>query len=120
MIDDGRTVSAGFGAEVVDLEGIRIVRLRGELDLSGRPQMQCLCDRLLAAGVPTVVLELCELRFVDGRGVQGWMELAAQLRNRGGELVLRNPAGIVRRLVELTKVGEVARVEYTTDGPSDR
>jgi anti-anti-sigma factor len=71
---------------------------RGEIDLDS-------ADRLTAAVVQTpgrVVLSLEDVTFIDSSGLRGLLQAQRTLQDRGDDLVLRRPAAVVRRLLEIT------------------
>ena len=71
---------APFEASAAQLEdGIRIVAVRGELDLSTAPELEGPLDEAIAAGDATVVVDLAECEFIDSTGialiVRAWQQL---------------------------------------------
>jgi anti-anti-sigma factor len=87
---------AGDGLEVVATDdGLDV---RGEVDLDTS-------ERLAAAVVEVpgrVVLSLEGVTFIDSSGLRGLIQAQRSIRDRGDDLVLRRPAPVVRRLLEIT------------------
>jgi anti-sigma B factor antagonist len=100
-----------FSIEPVQLDGQAVMRLSGELDLSTRHRLDRLLEDLQAITGTTVILDLARLTFVDAHSLHAWREAAVALQEHGGELVLRNPRPLVRRLLDITEVVEVARID---------
>lgn len=75
-----------------------IIHLYGELDYS---RIEAVSTQLKAAVQcsSTVIVNLSRLRFLDCSGL-GVITAARKLaRDRGGDLILEDPQGIVRRLL---------------------
>lgn len=81
-----------------------VVSLRGELDAD---TCQGLGPRLLAAavGVPTLVIELSELTFIDSSGISELLRVRETVDERGQRFAVRNPSTTVRRVLEITGLG---------------
>jgi anti-anti-sigma factor len=86
------------------------VRVAGELDLAGAPQLEALLMREISAG-KQVVLDLSELAFIDCSGLHAILSAAAEARRNGGELK-RTPSlrHQTRRLLDLARVQDALPV----------
>ena len=83
-------------------ESASIVAVQGELDLSTTPQLE---NALIAAENDRrtdVVLDLCEVEFIDSTALRALILSAERLNERGNELQVACGPGPVRRLFELT------------------
>lgn len=103
-------ISAGFPgyqlfAVDVSYVGTEVVlALRGELDLWTKPQFVAALALAQERDV-SVVLDLAELAFIDAGNI-GVIHQALKLASmRGTQLVLRAPSKSVRRILELTGLG---------------
>lgn len=84
-----------------------LVSLSGELDSSNVHMLQDALDPLLAGGPPRLIFDVGGLRFMDSAGIAVLVTAAAN----GADLWLRKPSRIVRRIVEVTGLTEVLRIE---------
>jgi anti-anti-sigma factor len=88
-------------------------RLVGELDLSTVP----LAERGLApsrSAEGITVLDLSQLTFMDSSGVRLILELLADHRAQGRDLILIDPTGPVRRLFDILELeANGVRVDVT-------
>jgi anti-sigma B factor antagonist len=100
-----------LGLEVTDGEGGIVIALSGELDLATAPELWAAMDTALAAGRRDLVLDLTELAFVDSTGLGVFVRAGKELRAAGGELTLRRPGERVAKLLEITRLQEVFRIE---------
>ena len=83
-------------------ESNSIVAVQGELDLSTTPQLE---TALIAAENDRgtdVVLDLCEVEFIDSTALRALILSAERLNEQGNELQVACGPGPVRRLFELT------------------
>lgn len=89
-----------------------IVSLTGDLDPATAPKLQAAVDAAIADAVVTrVVLDLRGVNFLDSSGLRVFVTTREALAERGGNLVLRNASANIRRLLDITGLGEVIDVE---------
>jgi anti-sigma B factor antagonist len=86
--------------------GDPLVAISGELDLSTTEQVRSAVEAALDGGQHRVVFDLSELTFMDSSGIA----LLVRVAQRVGEVELRNPTPIVRRLIELTGLAQTLRL----------
>ena len=88
-----------FGVRSHDFDGGRVVALRGELDAS---TCQGLVEHLIGRPGLLVVLDLCELTYIDSSGL-GVIHAARRMAiEAGGNLVVCRPRSVVYRVLEIT------------------
>lgn len=113
--EDLRTVPlAGIGSclriDVAEHGTAAAVLLSGDLDLDSAPRLRATLDRLVARGDRDVVVDVHELHFCGAVGL-GILVATAQGLPPGGALTLLGATGMLRRLLHITGVDEVVRVE---------
>ncbi len=57
------------------------------------------------------VVDLSGVTFMDSTGIQGLLRARATVRQRGHQMILRNPSWMVRRVLELASVIDLFTVE---------
>lgn len=87
--------------------GTVVVVVSGEIDISNAHELARAVDAVARRSPERIVFELGGLRFMDSAGLAVLLTLAA----RGPSVRLRNPSQSIRRVVELTGLEEVLRVE---------
>jgi stage II sporulation protein AA (anti-sigma F factor antagonist) len=87
--------------------------LRGELDLSSSDDLEAAVLQSCSDGAKEIVLDLGELAFVDSAGLRALLSVREVCEQRDARLSLTNPLAPVRRLFELTGVGESLSVRDT-------
>lgn len=88
------------------------IALAGELDPATAPQLdQAIQTATEIEGLQRLVLDLAGLTFIDSSGLRVFVTARQSLTDSGGELVLRSPSTTVRRLLDITGLGEVLSVE---------
>jgi anti-anti-sigma factor len=85
------------------------LRLLGELDLAGGPEVWA----RLAGTDADVELDCAGLTFIDASGVRLFLALRAACAARGGRLSIVNPSPCVIRLLDLT--GRAAALDVGAD-----
>jgi anti-anti-sigma factor len=88
-----------FGVSSRDFDGGRVVTLRGELDAY---TSQGLAEHLIGRPGLLVVVDLCQLTFIDSSGL-GAIHAARRVAiENEGNLVLCRPIAMVYRVLEIT------------------
>ena len=106
----------GFRIEVSQQGEARVLRLMGELDLSGVDLFERTLEAELGAEVGIVALDLRALTFMDSSGLRALVMADGRVKNAGGKLVVVRPYGPVERVMRLTDVAE--RLELVDDVPT--
>src|SRR5581483_2391408 len=107
--DYGEGSWAGFGV-IVSYDAERAtLAVRGEVDLLTAPELGAIVDLVIDRDHRVVVLDLAELRFMDGSGLGVIAKGAERLRTTGGEFVLRSPSVLLARLLEITGLIDAVR-----------
>jgi anti-sigma B factor antagonist len=91
----------------VDETGAAIVTLTGELDISNVDQLRTQLDPVLEQAPAKLVFDLTGLQFMDSSGIAVLLQVAARI----GDVCLRNPTQIVRRLVASTGLADALPIE---------
>ena len=99
------------GANVVvetrtDQTGARIVSLSGELDSANADALDASLAPLTERSAE-LIFDLSGLRFMDSAGIAVLLGVAAKVDT----VRLRNPSPAVRRVIELTGLSDVLRIE---------
>jgi anti-sigma B factor antagonist len=98
-----------------DLDGVHLIRLRGELDLAGAKVFEPVVMES-ARHDDSVVLDCAELTFIDSTGMGVILSALRVLGRRGGHLAIacRNPT--VLRLFAVTRMDETIPIAPTREG----
>jgi anti-sigma B factor antagonist len=88
-------------------DGVRVVAVRGELDLSSAPDLEPALEEAVAAGDASVLIDLSECEFIDSTGialiVRAWQRIDRAADGEGeGRLVICCDNQQVRRVLEIT------------------
>jgi anti-sigma B factor antagonist len=81
-----------------------VLSAAGELDIGSAPILREALLKLLADEVADVVLDLSGITFVDSSGLAVLLMGARRWDGDDRRLVVRNPSGVVSRVVDLTGV----------------
>jgi len=117
----GAVNPAPFEASAAQLEdGIRVIAVRGELDLSTAPELEGPLDDAIAAGDALVLVDLCECEFIDSTGialiVRAWQQLDRTAEGEGsGRVVISSYNDQVRRVLEITGLELSIPIHSTRD-----
>jgi anti-sigma B factor antagonist len=100
------------GANVVvetrtDQTGATIVSLSGELDSANADALDASLAPLTHERSAQLIFDLSGLRFMDSAGIAVLLGVAAKV----SAVRLRDPSPAVRRVIELTGLSDVLRVE---------
>ncbi len=94
------------------------LQFSGDIDLATAPS---LLDSILCAGLAyepghRIVVDLAGVTFIDSTGLAALVEADRWLTNQEQVLVVASPPHRVVRLLELTGLGEVLRIELHSEG----
>lgn len=88
--------------------------LNGELDLASEARAREELEPLIDRGPEVVILDLGGLEFIDSTGLRVLLACKDKAADRGTPLLIASLSDAVRRLFDLTKIGD--RFEYLEDG----
>jgi anti-anti-sigma factor len=96
---------ASFDASTAELEGgVRVVEIRGELDLATAPELEGPLEEAVRAAEP-LLIDLSGCEFIDSTGiamiVRAWQQLADG-NGEGNRVVICSANDQVRRVLEIT------------------
>jgi anti-sigma B factor antagonist len=90
-----------------DEGAVRVIAMRGELDLATAPQLAVRIDATRRDGARRVLLDLTTADFCDSTGLRALLGAASEVRAHGGRFAIVCPAsGDVARLLEIVGAGE--------------
>jgi anti-sigma B factor antagonist len=102
---------AGLAIDERDTDGVHVLALVGDLDLTAAPYLASRLDAARSDGVRRILVDLSDLRFCDSSGLRALVGAARELRIAGGRLTVACPgAGPVARLLDLTGTREALNV----------
>ena len=107
------TTSGGGGQLEVDsvvLEDQAVIRLRGELDMDTAERFSEATRVAFAAGVPTVLIDLSGLDFIDSSGLRELVVAHRRQHEIGGGVVLRAPSEAIRRVLDIVGLDKVLTI----------
>ena len=111
MAEIGQPGSAAAGLEAREEDGALVLHLSGELDVTNFKQVRSAVDAFVSSQTERLIFDLEGLQFMDSSGIALLVSVAQKVR----EVQVRNPSGIVRRLMELTGLTDTLHV--TPSGP---
>ncbi len=111
MAEIGQAGSAAARLEAREEDGVLVLRLSGELDVTNAKQVRSAVDAVLTSETERLIFDLEGLQFMDSSGIAMLVSVAHKVR----EVQVRNPSSIVRRLMELTGLTDTLHV--TPSGP---
>jgi anti-anti-sigma factor len=85
-------------------DGVALIALAGELDLSVVGQLDCAVHETLEAGLRLLVVDLSGLSFCDSSGLGGLLRASRMVRVTGGTLLVAGAQDAVQRLLQLTSM----------------
>ena len=97
----------GKAVAAFDPDGVLVVTLTGEIDISNVDSLRDGIEPALAQRPERVVFDVAGLDFLDSSGIAMLLGAAA----RTSSVQLRNPSPIVRRIIEVTGLAGVLHVE---------
>jgi anti-anti-sigma factor len=112
---------APFEATAAQLDdGVRVVAVRGELDLGTAPDLEGPLEEAIAATDALVLIDLSDCEFIDSTGialiVRAWQRLDRAADGDGnGKVVICSANEQVRRVLEITGLELSIPIHSTRD-----
>jgi anti-sigma B factor antagonist len=117
-----RTIAGGnhFVADSSSQAGVRLIALRGELDLASAPKLERELETALAAADGPIVVDLSELEFMDSTGLR---TLIAGQRSASDQqrpfAIARRADSFIARVFEVAGADRAFDLHDTRDGALD-
>jgi len=99
-----------FRTKVSHTGGETVVELSGELDVSTSRELSEELIGLIDAGNTDLVIDLAHLAFIDSTGLSAILQANKKLNGKG-QLVLREPTGLVKQVLEVTGLTGALHIE---------
>lgn len=96
--------------EVEDNDGVKVVKIEGEIRTEDARKLGETFETLLEDGDLDLVLDLDGVSYVTSAGLGHIVSVAAVLRRRGGNLGVAGLKGDVRKAFEVTRIDRVVEV----------
>jgi anti-sigma B factor antagonist len=87
------------------------VKLYGELDDASAPLLRDRVACFVSEPLGDLVIDLSDLTFVDSTGISLFVTLHKNLESKGQQLVLLRPTPMARRVMEITRLDSILRIE---------
>jgi anti-anti-sigma factor len=95
-------------------DGLRVVRLAGEVDLSNAPRLERDISDVASNDDAGLVLDLSETEYLDSAGIRMLFELAERLRGRRQMLALVvPPKSLIEHSLRVTEVDQAMTMRET-------
>lgn len=104
-----QTPGDGLQIDVSHLDGRTVLAIRGEIDLATAPAFAAAMEQALE-DVPLVVFDLAGVTFMDSSGLNVLVSAAGRGSTSDG-VRIRNAPVTIRRLLSITGLDEVIRIE---------
>lgn len=101
-------VTLALGDDAAPSHGFRVVA-RGEVDARTAPNLGVALDALIGAGATLVVLDACDVEFIDSSGLRVIVQAGRKLSDAGGRLLIEGMSGAVQRVLEVSGLLEQYR-----------
>jgi anti-sigma B factor antagonist len=91
-------------------EEIVAVVVRGELDLADESRAELAIDFVVGLEYPGVLLDLSGCEFIDASGLRVIIRANERVSRTGAQVAVASPAPTVRRILDITGIGERMRI----------
>lgn len=89
---------------------VAILALAGEIDDEGRRAWDEQTDAVVRSGRRRLVFDLAQVERFDSSLIAHLIGLVKRLKERGGEMVVTSPSGVLQRTVRVLGIGSLLRV----------
>lgn len=107
---------APFETSSTDIAGVRVIAIRGELDLSTAPDLEAPLDAAVNGGEDSVLIDLAECAFIDSTGIALIVRAWQRLDGDGSPgLAICAPNEQVRRVLDVSGLDQSIPVHADRD-----
>lgn len=107
--DGSKAADVSLAIEVLPSDGQTVISLAGELDVSTSGELREALERI-DVRVPSIILDLSELSFVDSTGIGCLFKLERRAADHGCLVVARNPQPQIHRVMEMTQLNRLIAI----------
>ena len=100
--------------------GTSVVTGYGELDIATAPQLLSTVASLAPASTSCIAIDLSAVTFIDSSGINALRSAVRSAHARGIAAVLAGPAGGVRKVLDLVRIGDILPLEPTLAAALER
>jgi anti-sigma B factor antagonist len=104
-----------FGLVAKRLDSAYVIRVHGEIDVATAPEVRRALGSAITIPSVRVILDLCDVGFIDSTGLQALLHAERRLRDLHREFVIACPEGQVLRAFEIANLLETFRVAATLE-----
>lgn len=97
-----------------------IVALTGAIDMMNAPEVERVFSEAIDDGYVDLVADMAGVEFIDVVGLETLAGVANDVRDVGGNLMLRSPNELTRRICELIELDSILPVEEDQASVSGR
>jgi anti-anti-sigma factor len=98
---------------------VKVLHLRGRLDLAAAPEFESLVKTLIGGGESRIVLECRDLKYVSSSGLGAFIACGKALAD-GGSLVFAGLSNHIESLFEMTGIAGLFTICKTKQDALDR
>lgn len=102
-----------LGIDVRTLEGVAILDVVGEVDLSTAPQLEEGLRRAATASPPLVAVNLTRVTYIDSTALRVLTDGQKRVRDRRGLLVVIADQPTIKKIFRITGLGTIVPVVAT-------
>ncbi len=84
-----------------------VLRLAGRMDVESAARFEPACESCISEGFTTLIIDVADLTYISSNGLRSIISVAKKLTEKGGELRICGPTGLVRQVFEITKLTQV-------------
>ena len=100
---------------VEDHDGVKLVRMRGELTGDEKSPLMETVSELLTGANARIVLDLSEVGYVNSTGLSSLVRLVAQSNLQEARVILANLSAYLAGVLEMTKLDRFFEVRPTAE-----
>jgi anti-anti-sigma factor len=101
--------------DIDDREGVKVVQLRGPIDVSSAMQLRDLLGHQIDSPAARVLLDMSEVTLIDSSGIGILVTAHRRAAGQGAAFALAGANASVGRVFELTRTNKLLQIHPTVD-----
>ena len=87
--------------------GVAVIAPEGDITVDTSPQLNTVCEKLVAEGAVKMVIDLARVAYIDSSGLATLVAILKKLKMHQGQLKVAAISAKVRGLFEITKLDKL-------------
>ena len=102
-------------SEIVEVGGIEVLQLRGEIDVYTAPDLKSVVSGMIAEGINHVIIDMTQVSYMDSSAFGVLLSALKNVKPSGGSVNLARCNASIEKILGLTKLDTIFVLHKTLE-----